>query len=75
MDAHDYIMLDQHLRYNYYPPIPEMLDAAVKAIDLTNDGEGWSYVDLPTGACVQAWDVVEELHLEFFLTREDWADV
>lgn len=62
-----------HLGSNHFPPIPEVFDAALKAIEYANDEEWAMPIDLPAGvtwkgqtwataeACVEAW------HLDGFL--------
>jgi hypothetical protein len=77
MEIREYVQLENHLHYNFFPPLnyAEALQCAEDAINAVNAGEGWRGVETPNGKILEAWDVVEELHLEFFITREDWADV
>jgi hypothetical protein len=77
MEIREYVQLENHLHYNFVPPLnyDEAMRAATEAIDFVNAGEGWRGVETPNGKVMQAWDVVEELRLEFFITLEDWADV
>jgi len=77
MEIREYVQLENHLHYNFVPALnyAEALQCAEDAINAVNAGEGWSPIETPNGKILEAWDVVEQLHLEFFITREDWAEV
>ena len=67
-----------HFQTNCYPPIPqEMVDTAVEAIDMVNDGEGHLKLKLPEGVTfrgsnwVGAWDVVESYRLGMWIIESE----
>ena len=72
------VALSWHLQSNHYPPIPlTMVDVCVQAIDLVNISEGYELVELPEGVLFRgstsapAYDIVEQHHLDFWITKED----
>lgn len=71
--------LEWHLQSNHYPPVPaKMIPVCQKAIDRINAGTPRKRIKLPQGvsfrgsSLVYPWDVVESLHLESFIEREEW---
>lgn len=67
-----------HLRSNHYPPIPiSMVQPCIDAIIAVNDGNYNEEISLPEGvtykgdATAPAWVVVEQHHLDAWLTWED----
>lgn len=68
------VSLSWHLTSNHYPPLPaSLIETAENAIDACNEYEPERRITLPDGCTVneqaemEAWDVVEWLHLEFYL--------
>ena len=57
-----------HLQYNHYPPVHEVfIPVAKEAIDRGNQ-EDWDHViEMPNGRKLAVAQIIEELHLEFFL--------
>jgi hypothetical protein len=76
------IVLDQHLRYNVYPPIPSiMFDACKMAIEMANADQLDAEVELPAGITYKdgsstspASEIIEYARLEGFIEydEEDW---
>lgn len=68
-----------HLRNNHYPPHPYfMVQVALKAVDLANEGQWDEEIDLPEGVAfrdgrpvVSVANAVESLHLHSFLDTRD----
>lgn len=67
-----------HLQSNHYPPIPTtMIEPCITAIDSCNAGDHDDQVPLPDGVYYQgsnyapAWAIVEQHHLDFWITEED----
>jgi len=67
-----------HFQTNCYPPIPqEMVDTAVEAIDVVNDGEGHLKIKLPDGVTfrgsnwAKAWDIVESYRLGMWIIESE----
>jgi len=68
--------MEWHLQSNHYPPVPiEMVDACFDAIDWYNAEDYEADVDLPEGITfrgektVPAWRLIEDMHLEPFLSE------
>ena len=56
-----------HLRYNHYPPVSvEYVDVAFAAIDAIRDEDPERWITLPGDPerAIQAWQIVEGLHLD-----------
>lgn len=76
-------LLEYHLQYNHYPPLPvELAPFAAKAIEMADDGEWGAVVTLPYGEGVKSLvkpngdeatvaELIGDLHLESFLTEGD----
>ena len=61
-----------HLHNNHYPPVdPIFIDTAIQAIRNVNDGHSEVILTMPNGIEKSARDIVEELHLDFYLDSED----
>ncbi len=64
------ISLGYHLQHNHYPPVStQFIDCAIEAIESV-DPEGYGaeeQITLPTGKVVSALEVIEGLHLDFYL--------
>ena len=60
-----------HLQYNFDPPYPpEVAEIAVEAIDKVNRGDCESLITLPGGEVKTAQEVIDDLRLDFYITRE-----
>ena len=60
-----------HLQNNFIPSYPlEVLDIALEAIDKVNSGDCESLITLPSGEVVTAQEVIDDLRLDFYITRE-----
>lgn len=60
-----------HLQYNHYPPVTlEMIEPCKKAIDYCNKGLSDNTVLCGT-EWIPAWEIVDDLHLDEWLTGED----
>lgn len=68
------IVLSDHLRHNVYPPVPEYVDEARRAIDAIVADEPDSPIRLDSGNEVSAREVVEGLHLEAFVDHKRTDD-
>jgi hypothetical protein len=63
-------MLEHHLRYNHFPPVSVVFtSAAEQAIDAVNADDAERRVNLPNGITLHAHEIVEQLHLESFLSE------
>jgi hypothetical protein len=78
-DADIRTVLSWHLTSNHYPPVPtSMIDPCLEAIALCEDDNADALVSLPEGTLwrnsdqAPAWALVDGLHLEHFLGREDY---
>lgn len=75
-------MLEHHLRYNHFPPVPTgVLPFAEAALEMAaderwddvvtmphgEDGEGTATLTRPDGREVTVRELIEELHLDCFL--------
>jgi hypothetical protein len=57
-----------HLRGNHYPPVHEVfVPVALQAIWAVNRDEHDLVIEMPNGLTKSAGEIVEELHLEWFL--------
>jgi len=62
-----------HLNSNHFPPIPEVFDAAVEAIDAGMDEDWERPIELPDGVSwreqtsAPAWACIEGWHLDEFI--------
>lgn len=72
------IALENHLRYNHYPPLPlSFVPVCAMAIDLVNMEELDELIQLPENievndkSFISACDVVDFCHLEYFLNQEE----
>ena len=73
-----HVALTNHLQHNVYPPMPEWLGVAKAAIEAADEGDPERWIDseglvrMPSGqpAHIPAWQVIENLHLEDFVTVE-----
>lgn len=60
-----------HLQYNHYPPVSlQMVGPCKRAIAYCNKGEYDHKVRCP-GDLIPAWKIVDDLHLDEWLTGED----
>lgn len=61
-----------HLGSNHFPPInPVFDDAAKTAIENVNVGDYDIEIELPNGRILTSGEIVEQLHLEPFLDRDE----
>ena len=59
-----------HLTSNHYPPIHEVfMPIAERAIELAQDEEWDTILDLPNGKRLSVAEVIEGLHLDCFLNE------
>ncbi len=70
------VQLDQaltwHLRGNHYPPIHlDFLPSAKKAIELANEGDFATEIELPNGKILTVGAIVRGLHLDSFIQNEE----
>lgn len=64
--------LTWHLRGNHYPPIHlDFLPSAVKAIELANDGDFTTEIQLPNGKILTVKKIIRGLHLDSFVQYEE----
>jgi len=64
--------LEYHLQYNHYPPVDLVfVDAAIEAIENVKGGHEGFPVVLPNGLTKSSEEIVEDLHLEFYLEEPD----
>lgn len=60
--------LHYHLRHNHYPPVSDaFIDTAKQAIDLANQGDYDTEIEMPNGVTLTVSRIVEGLHLDFYL--------
>ena len=76
-------ILAHHFSYNMYPPAPELIPAALEAVQAMRDGNPekevdvtfmfpmWSKVSGGTKAYMSAWEFVEDFKLEHFVEVRD----
>ena len=70
------IQLDQaltwHLRGNHYPPVHlDFLPAAKRAIELANENDFTTEIELPNGKILTVGEIVIGLHLDSFIQSEE----
>jgi len=64
--------LSWHLQGNHYPPISEeFIPVAERAIRYHNEGRYEEFIDMPNGLTRRVDFIVENLHLEPFLDKEE----
>ena len=67
------IALQQHLQYNHYPPVSEdFIPACKQAIEAGNDRDWNKKIELPNGKIRTVSQIIEGLHLDFFLEPEEF---
>lgn len=64
------VMLHEHLNHNFVPAIPAAFDCAIEAIEAVNDGDYCKEIVTPSGNKMLATDIIEELHLDYFIDDE-----
>ena len=65
-------MLRHHLQYNYYPPIhPSFIPMAQEAINKANAEDWDSMIAMPNGMKRTVAEIVELMHLEWFLENKE----
>jgi hypothetical protein len=67
-------MLLHHLTHNHYPPVPQAFKCAVEALDAFENDEADRLITVPSGKRLEAREVVEQLHLDWFLSSDDFAE-
>jgi hypothetical protein len=65
-------MLQYHLRYNMYPPVPNQFDVAKLAIEMVRSGKGKTIIAESKGKNCTAYEVIEGLHLEDFTNPDSY---
>ena len=69
------IKMEYHLHDNHYPPISRSFaPVALKAIDLANNGDTATLLDLPNGNKVTVAQIIEGLDLQWFVQESDPDD-
>ena len=64
-----------HLRSNHYPPVSlVMVEPCLAAILAANEGEAARLVELPGGSAIEAWHLIELLHLDAFVNDDEGYD-
>lgn len=64
--------LAYHLQYNHWPPVTvKMIPYCLKAIQLCSKGEPEAVIMYPNGSTTTAAQLVDECHLQWFLTMEE----
>ena len=64
--------LEQHLKYNHYPPINTVFIVIAKeAIEHVNNGRWEEKIEMPNGRVLTSGSIVEQLHLESFLDADE----
>lgn len=64
--------LHYHLRHNHFPPVSAVfVDIAKQAIELANQGEYDTEIEMPNGITLEVRHIIEGLHLEFYLDEEE----
>lgn len=70
--------IEWHLRANHYPPVSNtMVPVCIKAIELANDGDWSTWIDLPKGVLYRevpqapVYAVVEKHHLEAWISESE----
>lgn len=62
------IALQHHLRHNHYPPVSAVfVPVALEAAQLVAGGSPQDLLTLPNGKRLPAGQIVEDLHLAFFV--------
>lgn len=60
--------LTWHLHDNHYPPVsPVFVPVAITAIERANGGDWESSIDMPNGITLSVSEIVEQLHLNFWI--------
>jgi hypothetical protein len=63
--------LHYHLRNNHFPPVSDaFIDTAKQAIELANQGDYDTEIEMPNGITLEVNRIIEGLHLEFYLDDE-----
>ena len=64
--------MTQHLLYNHYPPVHlGFIPSCIEAIQAVEDGEYRKQITMMNGKTLTAGEIVNGLHLEFFVDRGD----
>ncbi len=70
--------LAYHLQGNHYPPVPlSMVQPCIEAIDAAYDEDYDRMIEMPQGVSYKgnthapAWAVIEQHHLDWFITPVD----
>ena len=61
------VMLREHLMHNFVPPCPDAYECAIEAIDACNQDESERMIDTPGGNKLAAFEIVDQLRLDFFI--------
>ena len=72
-DLNDVVMLREHLSHNFVPPIGDAYDCAKQAIEAVNEGKYTKKIETPSGQNMPAGEIIEELHLDFFIDDEHYS--
>ena len=66
------VALTHHLQSNHYPPVhTAFVGACVCAIIACREGDTDQRIQCPNGRTMTAAEIIDGLHLEAFLPRED----
>lgn len=64
-----------HLRSNHYPPVhSDFIPTAEQAIEYVNKRQGQVPIVMPNGLTKTAYEIVEGLHLDSFLSDDLYYD-
>jgi hypothetical protein len=69
------VSLRWHLSYNHYPPVSiAFIPTAKRAIELANEGEWDTEIEMPNGITLEVGAIIEGLHLDFYLDDDEEED-
>lgn len=62
--ARRYATVEQHLKYNFYPPLPTyIIPAVLEAWDKADEGNVWAKVALQNGDELSAFEILEAVEM------------
>ena len=65
-------LLGYHLQNNQYPSVSlDFIPICIEAIECYNMGEFDVEITMPNGIVKTAWDIVDGLHLDWFIDNEN----
>ena len=67
------LALQAHLHMNHYPPVNLVfVPTAIEAINYADNNDWQIQIEMPNGIVKTALSIVEDLHLEAFLIKEEY---